>query len=107
MNDLKNEIAENDKLRVSLEGGCVEISGDVASSKNIEAILKSVRGYDFSGHKDDLDDHSFGLVEFDDGWVFWEISQCQKEKTQQCRCTSRKNLSICYDYEFFQEDAGS
>lgn len=57
--DLENEIAENDMLRRSFEGGCVEISHDVASSDIIESILDGVRNYDsFAEHKNEQDEHA-------------------------------------------------
>lgn len=101
MTDLKNEIADNDMLRRSFEGGCVEISPDVASSNIIEAILDGVRNYDshFSEHKNEQDDHGFGLINFNSDWVFWEIAACAKSNLGACKCTLKKTLKIYYDYE--------
>lgn len=100
MTDLENEIAENDMLRRSFEGGCVEISHDVASSDVIEPILDGVRNYDsFAEHKNEQDDHAFGLIHLDAGWIFWEISKCEKSKLHACKCTLKKVLKIYHDYE--------
>jgi len=105
MIDLKHEIAENDMLRSSFDGGCIKISENIMACKNMDVILESVRKYDsFAEHKDEHDGHAFGLVEFDEGWVFWEISQCAKAKSHQCCCASQKTLEVYFDYEFFQED---
>ena len=100
MTDLENEIAENDMLRRSFEGGCVEISYDVASSEIIESILDGVRKYDlFSEHKNKQDNHAFGLINFDECWIFWEISKCGKSELRACKCILKKVLKIYHDYE--------
>lgn len=100
MTDVGNEIAENDMLRRSFEGGCIEISRDVASSDAIESILDGVRNYDcFAEHKNEQEDHSFGFINFDEGWIFWEISKCEKSGTCDCKCTMKKVLKIYHDYE--------
>lgn len=101
MTDLENEIAENDMLRRSFKGGCVEISNDVASSDIVEAVLDGVRNYDssFSEHNNEQDDHAFGLINFNSDWVFWEISPCNKSNFNACKCTLKKILRIYYDYE--------
>ncbi|OYU75102.1 MAG: hypothetical protein CFE32_15535, partial [Alphaproteobacteria bacterium PA3] len=95
MTDVGNEIAENDILRRAVVGGCVEISHDVASSDAIESILDGVRNYDcFAEHKNEHEDHSFGLINFDEGWIFWEISKCEKSGPRDCKCTMKKVLKI-------------
>jgi hypothetical protein len=98
--DLENEIAENDMLRRSFEGGCVEISDDVASSDGIESILDHVRNYDsFAEHKNEQDDHAFGFINFDEEWIFWEISKCEVSEPRACKCSMKKILKIYHDYE--------
>lgn len=98
--NLENVIAENDMLRSSLKGGCVEISHDVASSDVIKSILDGVRNYDsFAEHKNEQDDHAFGLFNFEEGWIFWEISKCGKSEHLRCKCPLKKVLKIYHDYE--------
>jgi hypothetical protein len=98
--DFENEIAENDMLRRSFEGGCVEISHDIAASDVIESILDGVRNYDsFAEHQNEQDDHAFGLIHFDEGWIFWEISKCEKSGPRPCKCPLKKVLKIYHDYE--------
>lgn len=100
MIELENEIAENDALRRSFEGGCIEISQDVASSDVIGSILDSVRNYDsFAEHKNEQDDHAFGLINFDEAWIFWEISKCERSEPHACKCALKKVLKIYHDYE--------
>ena len=100
MIDLEHEIAENDMLRRFFEGGCVEISRDVASSDAIKSVLDGVRNYDsFAEHNNEKDDHAFGLIKFPEGWVFWEISKCEETVAHACKCALKKILKIYRDYE--------
>ncbi len=100
MTDLENEIAENDELRRTFKGGCIEISQDVASNVMITSILYSVRNYDsFDEHNNAQDNHAFGLFHVDEDWIFWEISKCRKSEPQDCRCSLKKVLKIYDSYE--------
>ena len=100
MTDLENEIAENDILRRTFKSGCIEISHDVASSDVVASILYGVRNYDsFAEHQNEQDDHSFGLINFNEGWIFWEISKCKTSDLRSCKCPLEKVLKIYYDYE--------
>lgn len=100
MTDLENEIAENDELRRTFKGGCIEISQDVASNIMITSILYSVRNYDnFAKHNNGQDDHAFGLFHVDEDWIFWEISKCRKSEPGDCKCSFEKILKIYHSYE--------
>lgn len=100
MTNLENEIAENDELRRTFKGGCIEISQDVAANVMITSILYSVRKYDsFVEHNNDQDNHAFGLFQVEEDWIFWEISKCKKSELQDCRCSFEKILKIYHSYE--------
>jgi hypothetical protein len=100
LTDLENEIAENDELRRTFKGGCIEISRDVASNVMITSILYSVRNYDsFAEHNNEQDNHAFGLFQVEEDWIFWEISKCRKSEPQDCRCSLKKVLKIYDSYE--------
>lgn len=100
MTYLENEIAENDILRRTFKSGCIEISHDIAASDAVASILYGVRNYDrFSEHQNEQDDHSFGLINFNEGWIFWEILKCKNSEPRSCKCPLKKVLKIYHDYE--------